>query len=74
MISEAEANEIIKAQDQELQTKYHARKLFKRATDGECRICPQHDETTDHIMPVCPILVKEQYTKRHDESLCSTTL
>jgi len=36
--------------------------------------CPQHDETTDHIMSVCPVLVKEQYTERYDESVCSTTL
>jgi transposase len=40
---------MIKAQDEALKTKHHARKVLKRATDGKCRICPQHDKTTDHL-------------------------
>jgi hypothetical protein len=62
-ISETEANEVIKVHDQALRTKHDARKAFKRATDAKCRICPQHDETSDHIMSVYPVLAKEQYTK-----------
>ena len=27
---------------------------------------PKFDETIDHIISTCPILAKEQYTKRHD--------
>ena len=43
-------------------------------------LCQQFDETTDHIMSACPILAKEQYTKRHDRvcaqlhfSICKET-
>ena len=35
-------------------------------TDSKCRLCQQFDETIDHIILACPILAKEQYTKRHD--------
>ena len=34
-------------------------------TDNECRLCQQFDETIDYIISACPILAKEQYTKRH---------
>ena len=34
--------------------------------DSKCRLCQQFDETIDHIISACPILTKEQYTKRHD--------
>ena len=27
---------------------------------------PKNHETIDHIISACPILAKEQYTKRHD--------
>jgi len=55
-------SEIIAAQDQALQTKYHATKILKIETDSKCQ---QSDEIIDHIS-ACPILAKEQYTKRPD--------
>ena len=58
-------SEIVAAQDQALQTKYYATKIFSTETDSKCRLCQQFDETIDHIS-ACPILAKEQYTKRHD--------
>ena len=54
------------AQDQALQTKYYATKILSTETDSKCRLCQQCDETIDHIISACPILPKEQYTKRHD--------
>ena len=54
------------AQDQALQTKYYTRKILGTETDSNCRLCQQFDETIDHIISSCPILAKEQYTKRHD--------
>ena len=57
--------EIVTAQDLALQTKYYAAKM-NRETDIKCRICQQFDLKIDHIMSACPILAKEQYTKRHD--------
>ena len=59
-------SEIVAAQDQALKTKYYATKILDTETDSKCRLCQQFDETTDHIMSACPILVKEQYIKRHD--------
>jgi hypothetical protein len=59
-------SEIVAAQDQALQTKYYATKIFNTETDSKCRLCQQFDETTDHILSACPILAKEQYIKRHD--------
>ena len=61
--SETES-EIVTAQDQVLQTKYYAIKILSTETDSKCRLCQQFDETIDHIISACPILAKEQYTKR----------
>ena len=65
LIAETES-EIVAAQDQALQTKYYATKILSKETDSKCRLCQQFDETIDHIISACPILGKEQYTKRHD--------
>ena len=59
-------SEIVAAQTQALQTKYYTTKILSTETDSKCRLCQQFDETTDHIISVCPIIAKEQYTKRHD--------
>ena len=57
-------SEIVAAQDQALQTKYYATKILSTETDSKCRLCQQFDETIEHIISACPILAKEQYTKR----------
>jgi len=59
-------SEIVAAQDQGLQTKYYATKILNTETDSKCRLCQQFDETIDHTISACLILVKEQYIKRHD--------
>jgi hypothetical protein len=59
-------SEIVAAQDQALHTKYYATQILNTETDRQCRLCQQFDETIDHIISACPILAKEQYTKRHD--------
>ena len=59
-------SEIVAAQDQALQTKYYVTKILSTETDSKCRLCQQFDETIDHIISACPILAKEQYTKRYD--------
>jgi hypothetical protein len=56
----------VAAQDQALQTKYYATKILNPHTGSKCRLRHQFDETKDHIISACPILVKEQYIKRHD--------
>jgi hypothetical protein len=52
--------------DQALQAKYHVTKILQTATDSNCRLCTQFDETVAHIISACPILAKEKYIKRHD--------
>jgi len=59
-------NEIIAAQDQALQTKYHATKILQTETESKCRFCKQFDEAVQHIISTCPVLAEEQYIKRHD--------
>ena len=49
---------------------YYTTKILNTETDSKCRLCQQFDETIDHIISACPILAKEQYTKRHDR-LCA---
>jgi Ni,Fe-hydrogenase III component G len=59
-------SEIVAAQDQALQTKYHATKILQAEKDSKCRLCRQFEETADRIVSACPVLTKEQYIKRHD--------
>jgi len=54
-------SEIIAAQDQALQTKYHAKKILQTETGSKCRFCKPFDETLEPIISACPILAKEQY-------------
>ena len=63
-------SEITAAQDQALQTKYHATKILQRERDNKCRLCKQFDETVEHIISACPVLAKEQSIKRH-ERVCA---
>jgi len=58
-------SEITAAQDQALQTKYHATKVLQTERVSKCRRCKQFDETVEHII-TCPVLANEQYVKRHD--------
>ena len=57
-------SEIVAAQDQTLQAKYYATKILSTETDSKCTLSQQFDETIDHIISACPILAKEQYTKK----------
>jgi hypothetical protein len=55
----------VAAEDQPLQTKYHATKTLQTDIHSKCRLCQKFDKATD-IISACPIMVKEQYIKRHD--------
>jgi hypothetical protein len=59
-------SEIVAAQNQALDTKHCATKILHTETDSKCRLCQKLDETIDYIISACPVLVKEQYVKRHD--------
>jgi hypothetical protein len=62
----ATESEIVAAEDQALQTKYHATDILQTETDSKCRLCHQFEETVGHIVSACRILAIEQYIKRHD--------
>jgi hypothetical protein len=59
-------SEIVAAQDQALQTKYHATKILQTEKESQYRLCHQFEEPVGHIMSTCPISAKEQDIKRHD--------
>jgi len=65
---------IIAVQDQALQTKYRVTRIFQKETDSRCRLRQRYDKTINHITSACPIWAKEQYIKRRDKDVCSTTL
>ena len=66
--------EIESSQAQALQTKCNATNILETETGSKCRVCQRCDETIYHITSACPILAKEQCIKRHDKSVCPTTL
>jgi hypothetical protein len=39
--------------------------ILKEEIDSKCRLCKQHEETTDHLTSGCPILAKNEYLMRH---------
>jgi hypothetical protein len=41
-------------------------KYYKQEKVSRRRLCQIYDKTEGHIISACPILVKEQYIKRHD--------
>jgi hypothetical protein len=43
-------SEIIAAQDQAIQTKYHVTKILQKETDSKHRLCKQFDEIIKHII------------------------
>jgi hypothetical protein len=55
------------AQDQELSTNYFQNKILKEQVDSKCRLCKQHEDTTDNLTSGCPILAKNEYLMRHDK-------
>ena len=58
---------IVAAQDQAICTNYFENKILKEETESKCRLCKQHEETTDHLTSGCPILAKNEYLMRHDK-------
>jgi hypothetical protein len=60
-------SEIIAAQFQVLQTKFHTTMILGTETDSKCRLCPQYYEIIHHMTSACAILATEQYTviKQH---------
>jgi hypothetical protein len=47
----------VAAKDQALSTNCFKKRIMKEETESECRLCKEHEETTDHLTSLCPILV-----------------
>ena len=58
------------AQDQAISTNYFESKILKEEIDSKCWLCKQYEETIDHLTSGFPILVKNEYLKRHG-SICA---
>jgi hypothetical protein len=60
----------VAAHDQAISTNYFKREILKEETESRCRLCKEYEETIDHLISECPILVKSEYVIRHDK-VCS---
>ncbi|KAF2902349.1 hypothetical protein ILUMI_03840 [Ignelater luminosus] len=56
---------IIAAQDQAINTRCHKKNILKQNINSKCRLCKEHEETTEHIIAGCTILGQHEYIKRH---------
>ena len=58
---------IVPLQDQGISANYFKNKILGEEMGSKCRLCKQHEETTDHLTSGCPILAKNEYLMRHDK-------
>jgi hypothetical protein len=58
---------IVAAQDQAINTNYLKNKIFKEENGSKCRLCKQHEETTDCLTSGCFILVNSEYSMGHNK-------
>ena len=58
---------IAAAQNQATSKNYFKNKIFEEETETKCQLCKRHEETIDHLASGCTILVKNEYSMRHDK-------
>jgi len=51
----------VEAQDQAIGTNYFKNNILKEEIESKCRLCKQHEETTNHLTSGCPILAKTHF-------------
>ena len=56
---------VMTAQEQTLNIRAVARKIYHTVQDPRCRLCKQHAETMAHIISGCSKLAGTEYTERH---------
>ena len=54
------------AQEQSLNTRAVAHKIYHGVQDPRCRLCRQHTETVAHFISDCRNLAETEYTERHN--------
>ena len=57
---------ILAAQDQSISTRVYQTRIPKNGANPNCRLCPEKEETVDHIISACPTIVNTEYLQRHD--------
>ena len=57
---------IMAAQEQVLNTRAVAHKIYHTVQDPRCRLCKQHVKTVAHITSGCSKLAGTEYTERHN--------
>jgi len=57
-------SEITAVQDQTLQTKLYATKIFRNRS--KFRLWQQFDETVEHVISACLMMAQEKHVKRRD--------
>ena len=57
---------ILAAQDQSLASRMYQAKILKNETESRCQLCTHSEETIDHMISGCPIIVNTKYLQRHD--------
>jgi hypothetical protein len=58
----------VAAQNQAISTNYFKNNNLKQEIDSKCRLCKQHEETTDHLTTGCTILEMNEYLMRRDRA------
>jgi len=58
---------IVAAQDKAISKNYFKNKILREETESKCRLCKQHEETTDHLTSGCPILANNEYLMRDNK-------
>ena len=54
------------AQEQALSTNAIKAHIYHSQCSARCRLCGGADETIDHLVSCCPVLVQWEYKPRHD--------
>ena len=52
-------------QDQSISTRAYQSKILNNGADPNCRLCTQREETVDHRVSECPIIVNTEYLQRY---------
>ena len=59
---------LVAAQYQAINTRNFQKVICGQQMESKCRMCSQHKETVDHIVPGCEVLAKTEYITRHNDA------
>ena len=59
---------LVAAQDQAINTRNYQKVVCGLQVDSKCRMCSQHEQTVDHTVSGCEVLVKTEYISKHNNA------